>query len=150
MLELDPRAQGFLSAAQRHLRDAEHLLRAPVPDRSVDQAYYLAGYGPECVRKAAVPASTYDQAMGHGVGESSEVALAYALATNVSAHRYELTQWYQRYPALTKWNETARYRRSGTFSEDQARDLLQQASDVVDAVTYALWADDVVPESFRW
>ena len=39
----------LVSAALRHARDAEWLAH-----RSPDQAYHLAGYAPECARKATV------------------------------------------------------------------------------------------------
>jgi hypothetical protein len=150
MLGLEMKAQGFLSSALRHVRDAEHLLRAEGPLRSVDQAYYLAGYGPECARKAAIPARAYDQAIGHGVGTSSELALEFALSTNGTAHRYELTDWQRRYPALAQWRETARYDVGGTYQPPQVAELVSQARQVVDLLAYALWADGLVPETFPW
>lgn len=38
----------LLSAALRHLRDAEHLADASNLHGSLDQAYHLAGFGPDC------------------------------------------------------------------------------------------------------
>lgn len=146
---LDESAQGFLSAALRHVRDAEHLLAATV-DRSVDQAYHLAGFGPECARKAAIPARTYDQAIGHGVGRSSELALDYVLSTNAAAHRYDLKDWLKSYPQLAAWNEISRYEATGTRQVSEVAAVVEQARKIVDQMTYALWADGLIPGAFSW
>jgi hypothetical protein len=98
---LDPRALALLSAGLRHIRDAEHLRSTEVPQRSLDQAYHLAGFAPECVRKAALPSRTFDKAIGHGIGETSDFALRFALAMDPTAHRYDLLDWATTHPALS-------------------------------------------------
>jgi hypothetical protein len=146
---LEEKAQGLLSAALRHVRDAEHLLEGS-PFQSIDQAYHLAGFGPECARKATIPARTYDQAIGHGVGRTSERALDYALATNVSAHRYDLKEWRVRYPRLAAWSENARYDGTGKRQNADVAALVSETREVVDRITYALWADGLIPKAFSW
>ncbi len=146
---LEAKAQGMLSAALRHIRDAEHLLEAG-PFQSVDQAYHLAGFAPECARKAAIPARTYDLAIGHGVGDASELALDYALSTNASAHRYDLKGWRAQYPQLARWKEIVRYEATGTRPVPSVAAVVNEARKVVDQMTYALWADGLIPGAFSW
>ena len=57
---MQQRRASFISAALRHTRDAEHLL-ASGPHRSLDQAFHLAGFGPECARKACLSESWADK-----------------------------------------------------------------------------------------
>ncbi len=52
-MSMTPRQLDLLSAARRHIADAEHLL-AHGAHRSEDQAWHLAGFGPESVRKACL------------------------------------------------------------------------------------------------
>lgn len=52
---LADRALDLLSAALRHVRDAETLATSADDARSLDQAFHLAGYGPECERDGADP-----------------------------------------------------------------------------------------------
>lgn len=138
-----------LSAALRHLRDAEHLADASLGSASLDQAFHLVGFAPECARKAALSSSTYDRPMGHG-GRASEAALGLALALDARAHRYDLTDWAARYPALAKWTEGARYEATGTRGQAEVRALLDEAREIVVRIAFALWADGRVPEGFAW
>lgn len=147
---LDRRALGMLSAALRHARTAEYLLSAPKPDQSPDQAFHLAGFGPECARKASLPRATYDQAIGHGVGAASETALRFALAVDPVARRYDVEGWAARYPALAGWNERVRYEPTGRRSTQDAAEIVREAHEVVDRLSFALWADGQVPAGFSW
>jgi hypothetical protein len=148
-LMMDDRACGFLSAALRHVRDAEHLA-LPTPAQSLDQTYHLAGFGPECARKASLPRRTYDKAIGHGATEVSEVALRFALAMDPAARRYDLEGWRATYPALAAWGEGARYEATGTRTAQQVDLLLREAREIVDRITAALWMDGMIPERFQW
>ena len=65
----------LLSAAIRHVRDAELLASTAGPNRSLDQAFHLAGFAPECARKATLPRSTFDKSIGHGTTAASELSL---------------------------------------------------------------------------
>jgi hypothetical protein len=53
---LDKHAVDLLSAALRHVRDAEHLATPNHSGYSPDQAHHLAGFGPECAQKATLQA----------------------------------------------------------------------------------------------
>src|SRR5580658_3108474 len=87
------------SAALRHVGDA-----ATLASGSPVQAYYLAGYGPECARKAALTFATekqaleLDKAVGHGFGDDAETALAMWCALDPLALRYTLHHWKGREP----------------------------------------------------
>lgn len=147
---LDERALAMFSAALRHVRTAEHLATTPDPDRSADQAFHVAGFGPECIRKAGLPRRTYDQAIGHGVGAAAEFALRFALAVDPVARRYDIEGWQGRYPALARWNENARYEATGTRSDHDAASVVREAREVVDVMTFAFWADGAIPSDFSW
>src|SRR5689334_9632843 len=103
----------LLSAAIRHLRDAQLLASIAPPDRSLDQAFHLAGFAPECARKATLSRPMFDRAIGHGTTEASELALEWALAHDPRARRYgiDMDEWSARYPELKVWNEGVRYER---------------------------------------
>jgi hypothetical protein len=146
---LEPADEDLLSAALRHVRDAEHLA-SPGPGQSVDQAFHLAGFGPECARKAALSKRTYDQAIGHGVTQWSERALSFALAADPAAHRYDLADWAKDYPALKAWTEQSRYKRTGACTVQVVATLLHEARSLVDRIVFALWADGKVPGGFAW
>jgi hypothetical protein len=140
----------LLSAAIRHIRDAELLASVAAPDRSLDQAYHLAGFGPECARKATLSRSTFDKAIGHGTTEASELSLEWALAHDPRAHRYriDLAAWAGRYPALAKWNEGARYDRTGRRQAPEVAALLAEARAIVGATVAALWGDGALDARF--
>src|SRR5262249_1839607 len=113
---LDARALGMLSAALRHVRTAELLASIDSAECSPDQAFHLAGFWAEYGRKAGIPQSTYGQAIGHGVGEASELALRFALAADPVARRYDVENWAVRYPVLATWSERVRYETTGRRS----------------------------------
>ena len=147
---MTPDRQARLSAALRHMRDAEHLADSSLGPISLDQAYHLAGFAPECARKAALSSSGFDRALGHG-GDGSETALGIALALDARAHRYELADWGARYVALALWStRSPRYDATGTYRESDVVPLLREAREVVDRISFALWADGRVPEAFAW
>jgi MinD-like ATPase involved in chromosome partitioning or flagellar assembly len=91
------------SAALRHVEDA-----ASLASRSPVQAYYLAGYGPERARKAALTfasepeALELDKAVGHGFRKDAETALALVCTLDPLATRYTLQDWKARLPVLTR------------------------------------------------
>jgi hypothetical protein len=140
-----------LSAALRHVRDAELLLASPDPDRSAEGAWYLAGYGPECVRKATLDDDWLDKAIGHGVVGASEVALDFALAHDPRARRYDVHRFGHRYPALASWKSEDRYDRTGVRKDaDEVEALVSDARRAVDDTVFALWADGRIPGDFSW
>lgn len=146
---MDSRSHDLLSAALRHVRDAEHLALDGA-DQSLDQAYHLAGYAPECARKATLSTSTYNKAIGHGVGETSEIALQIALALDLGAHRYDLERWGARFPTLARWTEVARYDRTGKRAAGDVSAVVREAREIVDRIVSALWMDGALPRDFSW
>lgn len=146
---MEPRSHDLLSAALRHVRDAEHLVSVG-PTTSVDQAYHLAGFAPECARKATLSKRTYDRAIGHGIGAASEVALQTAIAIDPGARRYDLEGWQARFPALANWSESARYERTGQRAASEVAVVVAEAREIVDRIVLTLWMDGAIPQDFSW
>jgi hypothetical protein len=140
---LQREATALVSAALRHARDAEWLAHPDNPRPSPDQAWHLAGYGPECARKATLLTRAFDRTIGHRFQSGGEDVLDIATALDPFALRYEPGDWARRFPALTEWRETARYERTGGVAQKRhaLSDLVRQARHAVDAVVAALWAD---------
>lgn len=144
-----PRTIDRLSAALRHIRDAERLAQQEHPDRSLDQAWHLAGYAPECAFKALLPAGAYDRLIGHRY--LNPEVLHFVMALEPAASRLGPDRWDQRFPALRGWNESCRYARTGTAAEQEVRRLLEQVRALVDEVVITLWADGRLdPRGFPW
>jgi hypothetical protein len=143
---LPPKRVALASAALRHVEDAKALASS-----SPVQAFYLAGYGPECARKAAltfaseIEADALDKAVGHGFRKDAETALALACTLDPLATRYMLHDWKTRLPVLTEWSEQCRYVQSDQIGKKQASKLLDVASRLVEEVVTALWADGRLP-----
>lgn len=100
-------SSAYSSAALRHVRDARTLLSDDRVSTSIDQAWHLAGFGPECARKAVLAAGTLAKVLGH------------------SAHDGALMAWFAsiepgwigsaRSPAPTgEWKPDHRYEATGT------------------------------------
>lgn len=137
-------AQNLVSAALRHVRDAEHLV-APGPHTSLDQAYHLAGLGPECARKATLSSEPFRRILGHDLGTRGDALLLYWGALDPDAFRYEPLDVAIRFPALASWRVDCRYERSGTRTEGAALNLVREAREHVDGIVSALWADGRLP-----
>lgn len=139
-MALTKEAAALLSAALRHVRDAEHLATAATAGFSLDQARHLAGFGPECARKAILSERGFDKLIGHTFNDT---ALELALSLDPVALRYEPREWAKRYPTLARWSEQCRYDATGAAAkvEPQVRALLVEARDAVDDIVLRLWAD---------
>jgi hypothetical protein len=144
-LALSATAVDLASAALRHVRDAEHFLGAG-PDASVDQAYHLAGFGPECARKACLSLRWLDKEIGHGASVLADQLVELLLAIDPVGHRYDPRDYRTRHPELSQWTVDCRYERTGTRTPAQAQALCREARAAVDAIIAALWADGRVPE----
>jgi hypothetical protein len=112
---LDEKRVALVSAALRHVRDAQRLLE-PEGERtpSFDQAWHLAGFGPECIRKACITERQADKALGHELGPGGEHLLEWVLALDVGAWRYDVRDWATTRPLLGRWKPDARYSKTGT------------------------------------
>jgi hypothetical protein len=127
------------SAALRHVRDAEHLLTGGYT--SPDQAYHLAGFGPECARKATLSVDWFDQVLGHEIGGAADRVLEVAIALDPQAARYGLVAWDQQYKELAKWRTIVRYEKTGTRTRGDAELVVADARSCVDEIVYSLWLD---------
>jgi hypothetical protein len=145
-LTLNSKALDFLSAALRHARDAEHLLDEGMGYTSPDQAYHLAGFAPECARKAVLAERWLDKALGHGIESTAEEVLEFALSLDPLARRYDPAGNRARWPALAGFRVEARYERTGTRDRASAEALCREAREAVDATVLALWTDGRIPE----
>jgi hypothetical protein len=130
----------LISAALRHLRDAEHLAE-PGNFQSVDQALHLAGFGPECARKACLSLRWADKALGHELGPAGEATVELAISLDPAAQRYHARGWPSRFPLLQRWNPQCRYEATGTADEPLTRQLLAEARQAVSETVLALWTD---------
>jgi hypothetical protein len=148
-LELSSKQQDKVSAALRHVRDAEHLMQAG-PPRSLDQAFHLAGFGPECMRKALLQDGIFAKILGHRLAPDMEPTLEAILALEPGAHRYAPRHWGSRWPALATWTEQARYERTGTRVAAEVDMLVTQSAEAVRDTLAALWADGRLPTRFAW
>jgi len=135
------KAVGLLSAALRHLRDAEHLADTMNPYRSLDQAYHLAGFGPECARKAAIAAPWMNKLLGHELGDNAEDFLEMAAMLEPSAWHDDLRNWEDSYPTLASWNPESRYEPTPTYDRKKVDSLLRESWLVVSEILAFLWAD---------
>ena len=144
-LTLSPKAVDLVSAALRHVRDAEHLLVAGA-NASADQAYHLAAFGPECARKAALSLRWLDKEIGHGAAALADDLIELIVAIDPMAHRYDPRSYRARYPELGRWTVDCRYDRTGTCTQARAQALCQEARAAVDATVAALWADGRLPD----
>lgn len=141
-----PRAD-LISAALRHMRDAEHLL-APGPHRSVDQALHLAGFGPECARKACVDEVIADKALGHDIEGCADPTVDLLLALDPSASRYGIDGHTLKLPHRAKhWRVEYRYRATSEpkLIEKAVAAVVEEARAFVDDCVAELWSDGALP-----
>lgn len=137
---MTPAQLDLLSAAIRHVRDAERLL-APGAGQSVDQAWHLAGFGPECVRKACLADRALDRPLGHDLGEAADALLDLAVGLDPHAMRYRLLGRADQAPQLAGWRPDARYERTGQRAPAAVAPGVHAAAALVDRVVADLWAD---------
>lgn len=130
----------LLSAAGRHVADAEHLLSTG-SHQSQDQAWHLAGFGPECLRKACLGDRAFDRTLGHELGPRAEALLDWGIALDPYAWRYDLSGWSEREPRLAEWRPAHRYEGTGTRSGQAVTDLVDAARSFLERVRADLWAD---------
>ncbi len=140
-MQLSVASISLLSAALRHVRDAEHLADTNSGHLSEDQAFHLAGFGPECARKATLGVRSFDRLLGHQLSETAEPIIEVALALDPVARRYDTQGWDARFPEFATWSEQSRYERTGARRRTEVTPLLSAAREAVDEVILALWSD---------
>jgi len=144
-LSLDVRARNLVSAALRHARDAEYLLDTSHSGHSIDQAYHLAGFGPECIRKSTIALRCFDHVIGHQLGQRAEFLLDFIVGVDPWAARYHPKDWEVKFPALAAWSEQSRYEKTGNRTQAGVTEVVEQARHVVDEIYLALWMDGRIP-----
>lgn len=138
---LDEKAVDLVSAAIRHLRDAEFLADREGAHPSPDQAYHLAGYAPECMRKATLGVRWFDKAIGHRFDEAAGTAIDFAIAMDPMALRYNPRGIGDHFTELKAWREDVRYLRSGRIAPAQVERCVAESRELVEELLFALWWD---------
>jgi hypothetical protein len=137
----------LISAALRHIRDAEHLL-APGPDQSVEQALHLAGFAPECARKGCIDDGVADKALGHGFAGGPDAVADFLLGVDPSAGRYAIDLHAGKLPERARhWTVECRYLATRAPAElaQPAGAVVREARAFVDACVLDLWSDGALP-----
>jgi hypothetical protein len=128
MTRLRQPAPDFASAALRHLRDADVLVTtSPV------QSLHLAGFGPECARKAALTRGWATRALGHDAAQPELVAWALDL-DGVAARTVGTPA-----PDLG-WRPDCRYWASGARTGAEARAMVDRCAADAMPILVRLWA----------
>jgi hypothetical protein len=147
-----PRA-ALISAALRHVRDAEHLLTSR-EHRSIEQALHLAGFGPECARKACVDEDITDKALGHDIKAADDSVVDLLLALDPWASRYGLDA-HKLKEREKHWSIDCRYMQTGELdvktgtpklSDEDVAAVVEEARAFVDGCVDDLWCDGTLPE----
>ena len=136
MLLMSSFVASMASASLRHARDAQAL--ATGAHRSLDQAWHLAGFGPECSLKASLSDDWFGRAIGHVGGLTPRLA-AWLLAVDPLAHRRLGSDGAE--DPLHGWSPTVRYERTGWALDhdiDVNSDVDRAATVTIDRVA-ALW-----------
>jgi hypothetical protein len=139
------RRSKLVSAALRHVRIAEHLVSSS-PDRALDEAFHIAGFGPECAQAACLGEEWFARTVGHGFHAAASKNLKLLLSLDPRARRYLPADWGTHHPIFKRWTVQSRYEPTGTFDLAQASDMTRAARTVVDRVVASLWADGVLDQ----
>lgn len=111
------------------------------PYHSFDQVWHLAGFGPECARKARFPEAQWRKLLGHELGHVSDAILDWIEAIATEAARADLRRLVDGHLELARWKPDHRYQKSGTTTQAQARKIYDQAEQVTDRLLASLWVD---------
>lgn len=130
----------WVSAALRHISDAEALVAS-----SPDQASHLAGFGPECMRKAVITISWLGKALGHDVDGSELPILDLGLDLDAHARRHAGITRLTSMTPLNQWNPVHRYEATGT-RKALAQPLVDACRREVDIRVTSLFADGLLTE----
>lgn len=141
---LSRRQLDLLSASMRHVRDAEALIDE-TGRPSVDQAWHLVGFGPECVRKACLAEDWADKPLGHDLGEGAAILLDFAVALDPTAWRLGLALA-SPVSSLARWAPEVRYDRTGTDNVAETRKAVAAARQFVDDAIVTLWSCGLLDE----
>lgn len=126
----------LLSAALRHQEDAERLLAS-----SPDQAWHLAGFVTECVRKAALTVEPFRKALAHEQGKEFDALFEIVVALDPRAARLRVSGWADPGTHLIHWSESHRYDATGKHAA-AAPHLVRETGGHFDHALAALWLTD--------
>ena len=107
----------------------------------MDQAFHLAGFAPECLRKAILATSWVFKPLGHAIGDDADDIVELFAHLEPAVLRYELLGWESRFPELSRWRPEVRYEATGTRTEQQTMALVTEARSLTVDLLSALWAD---------
>jgi hypothetical protein len=107
---------------------------------SEDQAWHLAGFAPECARKACIEENLLDRVLGHDLGADADVWIDWWIPLDGMAWRYRLTGWADQDNVLQKWSPAHRYEPTGTRSGPAVVALVSACRRQTERVTADLWA----------
>ncbi len=115
----------YLSAASKHLHDAELLLAAARPDNSA----YLSGYVAECSMKGLLQAQHGLSGIGfrHDLPALSRAAASLAVTLSPVATRYVLPRGPDEAALFSTWQPGLRYQADQTIPEPTAQAWLRAA-----------------------
>lgn len=138
----------LVSAALRHLRDAEHLVEEG-PHQSVDQALHLVGFASECVRKGGFDEQIVDHAIGHDVRDGTDAVVDFLVGYDPEAHRYGVHDDAIHLPLRYQhWRPDVRYEATGAAEERigvvGVRSVIEEARTFTDERVEALWCDGII------
>lgn len=138
------RVNRLCSAALRHLVDAERLA-GDSTHPSLDQAWHLAGFGPECALKATLASGRFDRALGHDVHDPDIMGWVLAVDPFPGAPRTGVPSL----PGTRNWNPDSRYERTGTATDEEVEAILEHARVATLGPISALWAMGVLTGEVR-
>jgi type IV secretory pathway TrbD component len=123
----------LLSAALRHREDAETLLGT-----SPDQAWHIAGFAAECVRKACLSNDVFRKALSHEMTADADRLLDLILGLDAHAVRLSVQGWAPAGSWLSHWSEAHRYDPRDTHSGN-APALVAECAALHDRTLTQLW-----------
>lgn len=123
----------LLSAAFRHIRDARALIQ-PGHLQSVDQAWHLIGFGPECCAKACLSDGHFDKALGHSLAHDLVELL---IALEIGAARVAEPPP----TSLAGWRIDCRYERTGARAVGPVERAVEDVQAAVFRVAARLWVE---------
>ena len=131
------RAHDFASAALRHIRDAVALLWSE-SYASTDQAWHLAGFGPECARKAALSDDRVHRILGHDAHDPSLLSWLQSLDQDLVGPSRSVAP-------TSDWKPSHRYEATGTRARQAVAQFVAGAEIDTLEIIGALWCAGRLP-----
>ena len=129
----------YLSAASRHLRDANFLFE----NKHHDNAAYIAGYVAECALKTIIEIAGRPPKV-HNLAILSGDALNLAADLSFAVRRYQVDLSSYSLALQTNWNINLRYCASGFINENEAKIFIENANQFYHATIGAMVLDGLL------